>query len=243
MQISEVELIQGETSDLDNLVIRAKALLEKIRQHRTEVRYIVSRAHLVPLGQKRNRLLVFDSDTLSYSFGWLNESSLQATGMPFGGAHGSTALIKYDHNLFHTGMRPGWAKSGDLTDPRPQKYKAFPRLGALPKEWAHFKGHYVHNGRAIFSYSVGKGTVLDMPGVVEEIGFSAFTRTLETDLPEPGMVVLAEGDSSHKAAATLSVKWAKQRINYLVTDGPVESKLSFRKRSGSVAGSGRQASY
>ena len=61
----------------------------------------------------------------------------------------------------------------------------------------------------------------------EEIGFSAFTRTLETDLPEPGMVVLAEGDSSHKAAATLSVKWAKQRINYLVTDGPVESKLSF----------------
>ena len=124
-------------------------------------------------------------------------------------------------------MRPGWAKSGDLTDPRPQKYKAFPRLGALPKEWAHFKGHYVHNGRAIFSYSVGKGTVLDMPGVVEEIGFSAFTRTLETDLPEPGMVVLAQGDSSHKAAATLSVKWAKQRINYLVTDGPVESKLSF----------------
>jgi hypothetical protein len=97
----------------------------------------------------------------------------------------------------------------------------------LPKEWAHFKGHYVHNGRAIFSYSVGKGTVLDMPGVVEEIGFSAFTRTLETDLPEPGMVVLAEGESSHKAAATLSVKWAKQRINYLVTDGPVESTLSF----------------
>ena len=97
MQISEVELIQGEASDLDNLVIRAKALLEKIRQHRTEVRYIVSRAHLVPLGQRRNRVLVFDSDTLSYSFGWLNESSLQATGMPFGGAHGSTALIKYDH--------------------------------------------------------------------------------------------------------------------------------------------------
>jgi hypothetical protein len=227
MQISEVELIRGEASDLDNLVIRAKALLEKIRELRTEVRYIVSRAHLVPLGQKRNRVLVFDSDTLGYSFGWLNESGLQTTGMPFGGAHGSTALIKYDNNLFHTGMRPGWAKSGDLADPRPQKYKSFPRLGALPKDWAHFKGHYVHNGRAIFSYSVGKGTVLDMPGVVEEVGFSAFTRTLETNLPEPGMVVLAEGDSSHKAAATLSVKWAKQRINYLVTDGPEEAKLSF----------------
>jgi hypothetical protein len=227
MQIGEVELIRSEASDLDNLVIRAKALLEKIRKLRTEVRYIVSRAHLVPLGQKRNRVLVFDSDTLSYSFGWLNESSLQATGMPFGGAHGSTALIKYDNNLFHTGMRPGWAKSGSLTDPRPQKYKSFPRLGALPKDWAHFKGHYVHNGRAIFSYSVGKGSVLDMPGVVEEVGFSAFTRTLETNLSEPGIVVLAQGESSQKAAATLSVKWAKQRVNYLVTDGPEESKLSF----------------
>jgi hypothetical protein len=227
MQISEVELIRGEASDLDSLIIRAKALFEEIRKLRTEVRYIVSRAHLVPLGEKRNRVLVFDSDTLSYSFGWLNESSLQTTGMPFGGAHGSTALIKYDHNLFHTGMRPGWARSGDLTDPRPQKYKAFPRLGALPKDWAHFKGHYVHNGRAIFFYSVGKGTVLDMPGVVEETGFSAFTRTLETNLPEPGMVVLAEGDSSRRAASTLSVKRAKQRINYLVTEGPAEAKLSF----------------
>jgi len=227
LQMGEVELIRKETSNLDNLVLRAKNLYQKIRDARTEVRYIVSRAHLVPLGKKRNRVLVFDSDTLSYSFGWLNESSLQTTGMPFGGAHGSTALIKYDNNLFHTGMRPGWAKSGDLADPRPQKYKTFPRLGALPKEWAHFKGHYVHNGRAIFSYSVGKGRVLDMPGVVEEIGFSAFTRTLETNLPEPGMVVLAQGESSQKAAATLSVKWAKQRINYLVTDGPEESKLSF----------------
>jgi hypothetical protein len=227
LQIGEVELIRKETSNLDNLVLRAKNLYQKIRDARKEVRYIVSRAHLVPLGKKRNRVLVFDSDTLSYSFGWLNESGLQATGMPFGGAHGSTALIKYDNNLFHTGLLPGWAKSGDLTDPRPQKYKTFPRLGALPKKWAHFKGHYVHNGRAIFSYSVGKGNVLDMPGVVEELGFSAFTRTLETNLPEPGIVVLAEGDSSRMAAATLSVKWAKQRVNYLVTDGPEESKLSF----------------
>ena len=76
LQIGEVELIREETSNLDNLVLRAKSLYQKIRDARKEVRYIVSRAHLVPLGKKRNRVLVFDSDTLSYSFGWLNESWL-----------------------------------------------------------------------------------------------------------------------------------------------------------------------
>ena len=92
-----------------------------------------------------------------------------------------------------------------------------------------------HISRGTMSTTVGpffptrwaKEGCLDMPGVVEELGFSAFTRTLETNLPEPGIVVLAQGESSQKAAATLSVKWAKQRINYLVTDGPEESKLSF----------------
>ena len=227
LQISELELIRRDTSNLDNLLARGKALFEKIRNSRHEVRYIVSRAHLVPLGKKRNAVMVFDSDTLSYSFAWLNEGSFTAKGMPFGGAHGSTALSKYENNLFRTGMRPGWAKGNNLKDPRPQKYKNFPRLGALPKDWAHFKGHYVHDGRAVFSYTVGKGTVLDMPGIVEELGFSAFTRTLETDLPEPGIIILAEGDSSRQAEATLAIKWGNEGVNFLVTDGPAETNLYF----------------
>ena len=189
--------------------------------------YIVPRAHLVPLGPDRRAVMVFDSETLSYSFAWMNPQSLVTKGMPFGGAHGSAAVTKYEHNLFQTGIRPGWAKAGNFDDPRPKPYKSFPPMGSLPKDWAHFKGHYVHEGRVVFSYTVGKGNVLDMPGYVSGQGFEAFTRTLETDLSESSTAVLAQGESARKLAATWSLTWRDQKCNFLVTDGPAESKLSF----------------
>jgi hypothetical protein len=189
--------------------------------------YIVPRAHLVPLGPDRRAVMVFDSETLSYSFAWMNPQSLETKGMPFGGAHGSAAVTKYEHNLFQTGIRPGWAKAGNFDDPRPKPYKSFPPMGSLPKDWAHFKGHYVHEGWVVFSYTVGKGNVLDMPGYVSGQGFEAFTRTLETDLSEPSTAVLAHGESARKLAATWSLTWRDQKCNFLVTDGPAESRLSF----------------
>ena len=137
----------------------------------TGIAYIVPRAHLVPLGPDRRAVMVFDSETLSYTFAWMNPQSLETKGMPFGGAHGSAAVTKYEQNLFQTGIRPGWAKAENFDDPRPQPYKSFPPMGALPKDWAHFKGHYVHDDRVIFSYSVGEGSVLDMPGYVSKSGF------------------------------------------------------------------------
>ena len=143
-----------------------------------DVRYIVSRAHLVPLGESREASVVFDSDTMSYSVAWFKAEELSSRGMPFGGAHGRAALTKSSTNLFSTGIRPGWAKGGVIADPRPAPYRMFPPMGALPKDWAHFKGHYVHDGRTIFRYSVGKGDVLDMPGLVEKDGLKAITRTL-----------------------------------------------------------------
>jgi len=39
--------------------------------------------------------------------------------MPFGGAHGSAAVTKYEHNLFQTGIRPGWAKVAKSKDSPP----------------------------------------------------------------------------------------------------------------------------
>ena len=223
----------------------------------TGTAYIVPRAHLVPFGPDRRAVMVFDSETLSYSFAWMNPQSLETKGMPFGGAHGSAAVTKYEHNLFQTGIRPGWAKAaksndspplvglpviGDpvtgitplkakvfkLDDPRPQPYKSYPPMGPLPKDWAHFKGHYVHDGRVIFSYTVGQGTVLDMPGYVSGQGFEAFTRTLETNLPEDSWVVLAQGESAQKVAATWSLNWQGNKCNFLVTDGPAKAELHFQ---------------
>jgi hypothetical protein len=229
MQISEVELIRKEGGNFHELSKRARALQEDIRKSRKEVRYIVSRAHLVPLGKDRKATIVFDSDTIAYSMAWFDPDSLSASGMPFGGAHGKTAVTKMRGNLFQTGIRPGWAKDGNLMDPRPSKFEKFPPLGHLPKNWAHFKGHYVHDGRAIFSYSVGKGSVLDMPGMIEEKGLTAITRTLEIDNPDSSILVLAEGGSGKQKDATLAVINKGMRCNFLVTNGPKEAKLVFEQ--------------
>jgi hypothetical protein len=229
MQIAEVELIRKEVGEFDEFSSRARALQDEIQKTRKEVRYIVSRAHLVPLGKDRKATIVFDSDTMTYTMGWFDPDSLSPNGMPFGSAHGKTAVTKMRGNLFQTGIRPGWAKAGSLGDPRPSKYEKFPPLGHLPKDWAHFKGHYVHDGRAIFSYSVGKGSVLDMPGMIEENGLSAITRTLEIDNPDPSMLVLAEGGSGQQKDRTLVVANKGMRCNFFVTDGSKEAKLVFEQ--------------
>ena len=90
-----------------------------IETNSTGIAYIVPRAHLVPLGPDRRAVMVFDSETLSYSFAWMNPQSLETKGMPFGGAHGSAAVTKYEHNLFQTGIRPGWAKAAKSKDSQP----------------------------------------------------------------------------------------------------------------------------
>ena len=69
-----------------------------IETNSTEMAYIVPRAHLVPLGPDRRAVMVFDSETLSYSHeskAWKPRACL------CGGAHGSAAVTKYEHNLIH----------------------------------------------------------------------------------------------------------------------------------------------
>ncbi len=120
-----------EKSPIDNLSKEATKLLGQIDEVRQKVRYIISRAHLVPLGEDRRAGMVFDSETMSYSLGWTNDQSLKASGMPFAGAHGAAAVVKESYNLFRTNIRPGWAKTKEMInkDPHRQPYKSFPRMG------------------------------------------------------------------------------------------------------------------
>ena len=144
-------------------------------------------------------------------------------------------------NLFRTGIRPGWAKPEASVIPVLPSTRSFP-LGHLPKDWAHFKGHYVHDGRAIFSYSVGKGSVLDMPGMIEENGLSAITRTLEIDNPDPSILVLAEGGSQQQKDRTLVVanKGMPATFLYRWIEG---SQVSLRARIGPAQDPRRQAPH
>ena len=223
VQIAEFELLPKlEGSPIDDLSKEATKLLGQIDEVRQKVRYIVSRAHLVPLGEDRRAGMVFDSETMSYSLGWTNDQSLKASGMPFAGAHGAAAVVKESYNLFRTGMLPGWAKAKEMIkkDPRRQPYKSFPRMGALPKGWAHFKGHYVHNDKVIFSYSVGEGKVLDMPGIVKQKGLKALTRTVQVEHPSTSVMLLAENDDSQieKTDQTFTVSLEGRTCNFSLVD-------------------------
>ena len=223
MQIAEFELLPKlEGSPIDDLSKEATKLLGQIDEVRQKVRYIISRAHLVPLGEDRRAGMVFDSETMSYSLGWTNNQSLKASGMPFAGAHGAAAVVKESYNLFRTGMLPGWAKAKEMIkkDPRRQPYKSFPRMGTLPKDWAHFKGHYVHDDKAIFSYSVGEGKVLDMPGIVKQKGLKALTRTVQVEHPSTSVMLLAENDDSQieKTDQTFTVSLEGRTCNFSLVD-------------------------
>lgn len=159
-------------------------------------RHIISRAHVVPLGGSQSAGIVFDSDTMAYGAVWLNGTELKTPGMPFGGAHGKAGMEKYKNHLLKTGPRNGWSHQGVLKDPRSVKYQGFPALGRLPKDWAHFKGHYLYNDKVVFKYSVGQAIVLDSPGLIESTAGSAVTRTLNIQGAQAEKLVLAEAENS-----------------------------------------------
>ncbi|MFQ5929957.1 MAG: DUF6797 domain-containing protein, partial [Acidobacteriota bacterium] len=122
-------------------------------------------------GSHREEALIFDTDLLRYSVGWKGDF-VDLRGVVFDGTHKTHPRIKGEP-VFANPVAPGWAKQGAFDDPRPLPW------GPLPREWAHFKGLYLRHNRVIFSYTVGKTSVLEMPGLEEEgPGSTAFTREI-----------------------------------------------------------------
>ena len=165
-----------------------------------KTKHIVSRSHIVPLGKNRKSGIVFDSDTMAYASIWLEgkENSIEIKGLPFKHGH-TTALKKHSHHLLKTGSRNGWSHGGELKDPRQVSYKGYPAMGALPRHWAHFKGHYLHNDKVIFKYTVGDAVVYDSPSIIEGIEGvhkGAVTRTLNIKGAKSEKLILAESEGA-----------------------------------------------
>ncbi len=106
--------------------------------------------------------------------------------------------------VFWTPSAPGWAKSGSFKDPRSifrrfdyglnaDKLVPFPKeivYGHLPNEWARYNGIYLNGDKTIISYTVGKRSVLEMPGFEKIKDLPVFTRTFEIDGPTASMDLL-----------------------------------------------------
>ena len=108
-----------------------------------------------------NAFALFDHDLLRFSGFWTGEGFIDYEDI----------LLNDRHNIFprtvgkvefENPVSPGWANpvTNDFNDPRFVAVDGRP-FGPLPREWAHYKGLYYHNGRVVIKYSVGDATILE----------------------------------------------------------------------------------
>jgi len=126
---------------------------------------------VVTVGKDRKSYVCYDTDLLRVSLGWTGSY------LNFGN---SQTRIEHPQPpsvagtaQFGTRHGPGWAHDGTFDDPRPNKQ------GPLPKDFAHYRGLYLHGREVILSYTVGSTEILETPGVDEIAGQPVFTRTLQ----------------------------------------------------------------
>jgi putative heme-binding domain-containing protein len=110
--------------------------------------------------------MVFDHDTMRMAAAWTGDGFIDWNGIHFNGRHAiHPRLVGKIHASIPTG--PGWAdpQTGSFDDPRIVGRDG--RLyGPLPRQWAHYKGLYHHDQRAIIEYTVGDVAVLESPQMV-----------------------------------------------------------------------------
>lgn len=132
-----------------------------------------------PGGVSRGRdWMLYDNDTLRVAAAWSGPGFVDWKGIAFDGSHQThTSLSGVPAFLNPPG--PGWANpaDGSWQDPRPLDRSGRP-YGPLPREWARFRGAYLHGSHVILSVQVGGTDVLDSPSLIPYGSVSVFVRTI-----------------------------------------------------------------
>jgi hypothetical protein len=182
------------------------------------------RSHVVKLDQEGNAGIVFDTDTMRVSGGWLN-GGLRLEGLPFTGGHGAFPSLR-EQALFSTGSTPGWADAtGNFEDPR---QSAYPPLGHLPKDWTHYKGLYRHGDSVVFHYTVGSTKVLEHPSLIQIDDQRIISRLLEI-APHTNEKTMALADTPDQTLQldpkTLQLGPTRIRLNTPLPEQNLKSKM------------------
>lgn len=156
----------------------------------------------IKLGKDEGALL-FDTDLCRFSGGWTG-GFVKLKGVAFDGAHGPNPGPPANARMFFQVNRgPGWSQGGDFTDPR--KPPAGPGaatipFGPLPQDWAKYKGLFLSGDHVVLACTVGKGAVLEMPGMETIGGTTVVTRTMNITKDGAGeSVVLADSQTAEPA--------------------------------------------
>jgi hypothetical protein len=127
--------------------------------------------------------VLFDTELCRMAAGWTG-GFLELKGVAFDGTRGVNPSIK-GTQLFGTKRAPGWGSPDariDDTRPRLKLDGAELPYGPLPRDWARYKGLYVHGDQVVLSYTVGTGagvSVLEVPGVERVGDATVITRTMK----------------------------------------------------------------
>ncbi len=125
--------------------------------------------------------VVFDTDLLRYSAGWI-DGLIDFADVEYNGWHQSYPSIE-GKLLWENPVGPGWGKDDSFDDTRTVPF------GPLPRDWAHWKGLYLHGNTVVLSYTVGTRMVLESPSLENRDNGSAFIRTFHLGPSESSSLV------------------------------------------------------
>lgn len=148
--------------------------------------------------------MLYDHDTMRVAAAWTGNEFVDWRGIAFDGSHGTHTSIK-GKRIFVNPVGPGWARPGtdDWSDPRFRGRDDKP-YGPLPREWSHYKGHYLYGNRMVLHYTVGDATILESPGLESMEGTDVFTRTLNIDRSSKDLTLRVASDGTAVALAGIS---------------------------------------
>ncbi|MFZ9527928.1 MAG: DUF6797 domain-containing protein, partial [Schleiferiaceae bacterium] len=119
----------------------------------------------------------FDTERLRLAIGWGGGFLKLPTGRE--GLEGVASPV--GEIAFKSDVLPGWADaSGKFVEPKPplKDGRELVSYGPLPKEWAKWRGHYVHGKQVILSYTVGKVGVRSPRWIRARVGRSMCSTCL-----------------------------------------------------------------
>jgi mono/diheme cytochrome c family protein len=128
---------------------------------------------------KGNKWLLYDHDTLRVAAAWTGDKFVDWKGIAFDQSHGTHTSIVGDI-AYTNPVGAGWGRPGDGSfeevrllgrDEKP--------YGPLPRDWAHYKGLFLHGNRAVIHYTVGDAEIRELPGYEMNGAETVFTRTLD----------------------------------------------------------------
>jgi hypothetical protein len=128
---------------------------------------------------KGNKWLLYDHDTMRVAAAWTGDQFVDWKGIAFDQSHGTHTSIAGDI-AYTNPVGAGWGRPGhgSFEEIRLRGRDEKP-YGPLPRDWAHYKGLFLHGNRAVIHYTVGDAEIYELPGYEMNGTETVFTRTLE----------------------------------------------------------------